>query len=322
MRLLVTGANGFVGGALMKYLALDRPSWKVRGSVRAEEAVPAERHGAELVVVGDLAARPDWSLALTDVDVVVHCAAKVHVRQETARAERAVFRAVNVDACLDLAAAAMAAGCRRFVFLSSAKVFLGPGDSRHQAQALAAEWLQDPYTASKREAEEALRVRCADSGVQCVIVRPPLVYGPGVGGNFKTLIRAVAKGLPLPIGAIRNRRSFVAVGNLVHFLACVAEHPDAAGQTFAVSDDEDVSTPELARRLAKAAGRGIWMPEVPVDVLIGLAGVLGRRSQMLSLCESLALDVAETRSLLGWSPPIGMDVGLAETVEDFLERTR
>jgi nucleoside-diphosphate-sugar epimerase len=266
------------------------------------------------MVIGDLARQPDWSDLVRDVDVVIHCAAKVHIRQEHASGVAAAFRAVNVEGSVGLATAASAAGCRRFVFLSTAKLLAGGGAECLSDAQNEAEWRSDPYTASKREGERALQACCARSGMELVIVRPPLVYGPGAGGNFRSLMRAVASGLPLPLGAIRNRRSFIALENLVDFLATVAIHPSAAGRTFEVCDGEDLSTEAFVRKLASAMGRRTWIPSVPVALLRGLAAVIGRRSQMTSLSESLVLDMTEAVSLLGWTPPVRMDVALKNAV--------
>lgn len=307
---LVTGATGFVGRAVAERLLQD--GWTVRCSVRRADALlPA---GATPVRVGSLDAGTDWSAALAGVDAVVHCAARVHVMQERAHDPLAEFRRVNVAGSVRLAQQAAAAGVRRFVYLSSVKVngeASAPGRP-FRADDVAAP--QDAYGQSKWETEQALQGLAQSVAMALVIVRPPLVYGPGVRANFAALMRAVQRGWPLPLAALDNRRSLVARDNLVDLLALCVCHPAAAGQVFLVSDGEDLSTPELVRRLAQAMERPAHLWPVPVVWLERAAAVLGKRAAVQRLCSSLQVDIEKTRAVLGWQPPQGLDQGLRQTV--------
>lgn len=306
---LVTGAGGFVGSKVVARLRRDEVT--VRSSVRRYEAgIPAATQ-----VVADLASDNliDWSAALTGIDVIVHCAARVHVVREAASNPLEMFRRVNVEGTVSLAAQAAMAGVKRLVYVSS--IGVNGAETRGRAfQADDAPAPHSPYAQSKWEAEIALRDISARTGLESVIVRPPLVYGPDAPGNFGTLMRAVHRGVPLPLGAVDNRRSFVALENLVDLLVRCIEHPAAAGQTFLVSDAEDLSTPDLLRRLAKAMGKTAHLLPVPVILLSGVARLLGRSSAMQSLCASLQADISKTRQVLGWSPVINVDEALALAV--------
>jgi UDP-glucose 4-epimerase len=304
--ILVTGAAGFVGRALTAHLA-------ARGGVRAAtHAALYERPHPNLVVVHGktLAPEEDWSAALDGVAAVVHCAARVHVMQKSG-GDAAAYRRINVDGTLNLARQAAAAGARRFVFLSSIKVngeWTSPGRPFTADQAPAP---SDPYGISKMEAEAGLRALARDSDLEVVVVRPPLVYGPGVKANFLALMRHLARGWPLPFGAVtRNRRSFVALDNLVDLLATCIDHPAAANRTFLVSDGEDLSTADLLERLGAALGRPARLFSVPAVWLEAAAAVLGRGDAVRRLCRSLQVDMSRTQETLGWTPPIGVDEGL------------
>lgn len=316
--ILVTGANGFVGSALAARLSQSGAG--VRAAVRRPPAAP--RQGLEYVAAPSLSAGADWRHALEGVSAVVHAAARVHVMRDEASDPLQEFRRANVEGTLALARQAAAAGVERFVFVSSIKV---NGESTPRDRPFSAADVpqpQDPYGVSKLEAERALVGLARETGLQVVIVRPPLVYGPGVKANFFALLRWLHRGVPLPFGAIHNRRSLVALENLVDLLATCVEHPAAPGQTLLVSDGEDLSTTELLRRLAVALGKRARLVPVPERALIIAAQVLGAGSIARRLCGSLCVDIAPTRRLLGWAPPVGVDAGLRMAAEAYLRETR
>ena len=262
-----------------------------------------------------MTASTDWYTALNGVQAVVHCAARVHVMQDNATDPLQAYREVNVHGTLNLARQAAHTGVRRFVFVSSIKV---NGEAIQLGQPFTADDVpapSDPYGVSKLEAEQGLRDIEAQTGMEVVIVRPPLVYGPGVKANFATMMRWVDLGIPLPLGAIHNARSVVALDNLVDLLMTCLKHPAASGQTFLVSDGEDVSTTELLRRTAQAMGKKAFLLPVPAFVLEWGAAMLGKRDVAQRLCGSLQVDMDKTRRLLGWTPPLTLDQGLKKVVE-------
>lgn len=259
-RLLVTGSNGFVGRAVCTELAQHK--YDVRGVVR--DATSSSGQRSTLVEVGDVGPSTNWSGALDGVNVVIHLAARVHVMQDTATDPMSAFRTVNVGGTLNLARQAATAGVARFVFVSSVKVNGEHTRSGHAFTEADAPEPQDAYGRSKHEAEQGLRQIAADTGIEVVIIRPPLVYGPSVKANFAALMRAVQHGWPLPLGAVHNQRSLVALDNLVDFIVTCITHPQAANQTFLVSDGNDLSTTELVRGLAHAAGMPARLLPVPV----------------------------------------------------------
>lgn len=306
MRLLVTGAAGFVGTALVQRLA-GEGRHHIRAAVhRRAGSFPAGVEGT----IGEVAPGADWRPALAEADAVVHLAARVHVMRETAADPLAAFRHTNVAGTLDLARQAAAAGVGRFVYLSSVKVH-GESGSFVEGDAPAPE---DPYGVSKQEAEAGLVQIARDTGMAVVIVRPPLVYGPGVGGNFRALLRAVSSGVPLPFGAIRNRRSLIALDNLVDFLVTTLEHPAAANEAFLISDAEDLSTTELIRQLAAAMRRPARLVPVPAAALMAAATVIGKRDAARRLLGSLCVDITKARERLGWTPRLSVAEGLRRAV--------
>lgn len=311
--ILITGATGFVGGALIRRLATDGAFIGMVAAMRREAQSWPE--GVKQVQVGDLLPTTDWSIALQGVDSLVHCAARVHVMQDDATDPLESYRLVNVQGTLNLARQAAAAGVRRLVFVSSIKV---NGEATLRDESFSADdepAPMDPYGVSKLEAEQGLRELEAQTGMEVVIVRPPLVYGPGVKANFASLMRWVARDVPLPLGAIHNSRSMVALDNLVDLLFTCLKHPAAAGQTFLVSDGEDVSTTELLHRTAQAMRKKVVLLPVPAFVLETGAALLGKRSVAQRLCGSLQVDIGKTRRLLGWNPPLTLDQGLKKAVE-------
>ncbi len=313
MVIVVTGASGFVGGAVLE-AAAKLPRVFVRAVFRG--AVPAWDFANErvsVVVVPTLAASTDWSAALADANVVIHCASRVHVMCETESDPQAVFRAVNVDGTENLARQAAARGVRRFVFVSSIKV---NGERTHRGRPYFAEDApapEDSYARSKTEAEDRLQQIARESQMEVVIIRPPLVYGPGVKGNFRTLVRLVARGLPFPLGrATDNLRSFVALDNLVDLMLTCVTHPKAGNQVFLVSDGQDISTAELLRRIGKALDRPARLIPVPTSWLAFVATALGKQASAHRLLGSLQADISKTRALLDWTPPISVDEGLRQ----------
>jgi UDP-glucose 4-epimerase len=315
--ILVTGAAGFVGGALTASLVRRGPRF---GRIRAathDVALPWSHPNLSVAHGKNLSPAEDWSDALAGISTVIHCAARVHVLREAGDA-LALHRQINAAGTLNLARQAVAAGVRRFVFLSSIKV---NGESTPPGRPFTADGAaspSDPYGMAKMEAEQGLRELARGHGLEVVVVRPPLVYGPGVKANFQALMRALAHGWPLPLGAVtRNRRSLVALDNLVDLLAVCAEHPAAAQRTFLVSDGEDLSTAALLRRLGAALGRPARLLPVPAAWLGAAAAVLGRREALRRLCGSLQVDMRSTRETLGWTPPIDVDEGLRRAAAAF-----
>ena len=306
----ITGANGFVGRALCTSLRAQGRT--VVPLVRTAESSPPD--GAR--VVGDIGPDTPWSDALKGVDCVVHCAARVHVMHDEDPDPRGAFRRVNVDGTRAVAVAAAAAGVRRLVFVSSLKVHGDqtlPGAPFHAKSVPAP---QDAYGQSKWEAEQALWAVAATTGLEIVVVRPPLVYGPGAKANFLRLMQWVARGLPLPLGGIHNRRSLLALGNLTDLLQICIDHPAAAGQTLLASDDHDMSTPELIRGLAAAMGRPARLLPVPVSWLRLAGRLTGQTPQIERLTGSLQVDIGHTREVLSWTPPWTVQQGLKLTVQD------
>lgn len=311
--ILVSGVNGFIGQALSRRLC---EHGKVRGSVRSESsALPCE--GME-IVEASLSAEQDWSRALDGVSVIVHCAARVHVMKDGAGDPLTEFRRINVAGTLNLARQAAVAGVRRFIYLSSVKV---NGEVSLPGRPFTPEQEPspcDPYGVSKWEAEVALRDLVQETAMELVIVRPPLVYGPGVKANFLSMMKCVARGVPLPFGCVtENRRSMVYLENLVDLLVTCVDHPAAANQIFLVSDDEDLSTAGILRLLGEAVGRPARLIPVPVQLIELGARMLGRTDIARRLCGSLQVDPGPTRRRLGWSPPFSVAEGVRRTVEQW-----
>jgi nucleoside-diphosphate-sugar epimerase len=311
---LVTGADGFVGRVLCRSLVARGVG--VRAAVRiAREipgTVPGGPHPTEVVAVGDIGPDTDWGKALVGCRAVIHLAARVHVLREQSADPLAEFRRVNSAGTRRLAEAAVAAGVERFVFVSTVKVHgeASPGRPLLETDPLKP---SDPYAVSKCEAEQALAEVCGQSSMRLTILRPPLVYGPGVGGNFARLLRAVDRGVPLPFGAFRNRRSLVYVENLADAIWTPIAERVTTGGTYLVSDGEDVSTPELVRRLAAALERPARLVSVPIWLLRAGAGTLGRARDFDRLAGDLAVDSGAIRRAFSWKAPVSLSSGLAAT---------
>ena len=304
-RVLITGGHGFVGNALFERLGAEGCD---------PLRVSRQALGPGDLAVGEIDLTTDWSEAFIDCAVVIHLAARVHVMQDTATDPLTAFRTVNVDGTLNLARQAAAAGVKRFVFISSLKVngeVTQPGHAFTEADVSSP---QDAYGQSKQEAEQGLRQIASTTGMEVVIIRPPLVYGPGVKANFASLMRAVQRGWPLPLGAVLNQRSFVALDNLVDLIVTCITHPRAANQTFLVSDGKDLSTPDLIKRMARAMNRPARLMPVPVWALKAGASLLGKGDEVQRLCGNLQVDISKARSLLGWVPPVSVEEGLRRAV--------
>ena len=310
-KVLVTGAGGFVGEALVFKLLLDKqftPVAAARGRTRLQ--------GLCAVTPMDLT-NPDTFPVLKGMHAVVHAAARVHVMNETAVDALSEFRRVNVQGTLRLARHAAASGVKRFIFISSIKV---NGESTVLDKPFKADDLPepvDPYSVSKYEAEEALKELAKQTGMEVVIIRPPMVYGPGVKANFLSMLRWLDKGIALPLGAIANRRSLVAIGNLVDLILVCISHPAAANNTFLVSDGEDLSTSNLLRRLAAALGKRPLLIPVPEWMLKVAASLLGKQAITERICGSLQVDVSKNLELLGWVPPVSVDKAFRQTAAHY-----
>jgi nucleoside-diphosphate-sugar epimerase len=310
---LVSGASGFIGLALCERLRKDGVS--VRGAVRT---LNPKLICSESIEIGSLSSETDWTAALINVEQVVHLAARVHVSNDRSSDPLAEFRRVNVEGSANLARQAAAAGVKRFVYLSSVKV---NGESTKFGQPFKADDAPapaDPYGISKHEAEEALYEIASETGMEVVVIRPPLVYGPGVKANFESMMRWVSRGVPLPFAAItENRRSMVALDNLVDLIVTCLSHPAAANQTFLVSDGEDLSTADLLNRVGATLGHRVRLFSVPPVLIKFGATLVNKPGTYRRLCGSLQVDINKTRQLLGWTPPVSVDEGLRRAAERF-----
>lgn len=288
----------------------------MRAAVR-ELARAADLPG-NVVRIADVGVDTNWHSAIAGVDAIVHLAARVHVMRDDAIQPLAAFRAVNVAGTERLARAAAAQGVKRFVYLSSIKV---NGEATLPGRSYTADDAPSPvgpYGISKHEAEQVLRQVARETGLEVVIIRPVLVYGPGVKANFLSMMRWLHRGVPLPLGAIRNQRSLVALDNLVDLVATCLHHPNAPNQTFLISDGVDLSTTALLRRMAAALGRPALLIPVPMPALHAVARLLGKEEIAQRLCGSLQVDIGKTRKMLGWFPPVSVDEALKETAQHFL----
>lgn len=309
---LVTGANGFIGRALVS--EMHREGWRVKAATRSVDPLTMR---ATSVVVGSIDRETDWTNAVNGVDTVVHLAARVHVMRDEAIDPLTEFRVVNVDGTLNLASQAAKAGVRRFLFLSSIGV---NGDATY---GVPFDESSEPaphseYAFSKYEAEQGLQEIAVKSPMEIVIIRPPLVYGPNAPGNFAKLINFISKSYPCPLGAIRNRRSFVSICNLIDFIVSCIDHPAAANQTFLVSDGEDLSTTDLLRRMATMLNVPARLLPVPQRLLEASFKFLGKNDLAQRLCGSLQVDISKARTLLDWTPPVSVNEGLRRTAQGFL----
>lgn len=306
-KILVTGATGFVGKQLIPTCM--QQGYDIAPVYRQE----TYESGA---VVMDIAPDSNWIPYLEGIDAIIHCAGRAHVMNEHAVDPMAEYRKVNTEGTLNLARQAAQAGVKRFIFISSIKV---NGESTAPGQPFTTEVKQppqDPYAISKYEAEQGLRALAEHTAMEIVIIRPPLVYGPGVKANFASLVNIVAKGLPLPLGAIHNRRSMVYVGNLIDLIINCLSNPKAANKTFLASDDDDLSTTELLQGLALAMKKPSRLLPLPSSWLMTMTKLLGKPAIGERLCGNLQLDISDTKSCLGWTPPYSVAEGLKLTVTE------
>jgi nucleoside-diphosphate-sugar epimerase len=308
MKALVTGANGFIGRHLCRLLETS--------GLSVTQAVRVARPGA--VAIGDIDGNTDWHAVLRGVDAVVHLAARAHILKETASDPLASFREINTDGTLNLARQAALSGVRRFVLVSSIGVH-GLLSNERPFTVNDPACPHDAYARSKWEAELGLQAISGSTGMEVIVIRPPLVYGPGVGANFRRLMKLAASGFPLPLAAIENRRSLVYVDNLCDLIRTCLAHPAAAGHTFLVSDDRDLSTPDLFRLLARTMGKNIRLFPMPVSLLRIAGRVFGYSSEIERLCGSLCVDISHTKAVLGWRPPFALEDGIRETAKSFLK---
>ena len=317
-KILVTGANGFVGRKLVAHLT--RSNDEVVRCVRSARTDNFES-GLKTFVVGDINNETDWRISLKGVDSIVHLAGRVHILHDSVRNPLGKFRRINVDGTINLARQSVAAGVKRFIFISSIKV---NGEFSCLGEPFTADAFSsptDPYAVSKFEAENSLFEIAEETGLEVVIIRPPLIYGADVKANFFRMMQYLSQGIPLPFGAIYNKRSFVALGNLVDLIETCLDHPAAANEVFLVSDGEDLSTTELLKRLGLALGKPARLLPVPQWLLeIGLK-MLGKGDMAQRLCCSLHVDIYKTRRLLGWSPLICVDEALVKTARAYLDKT-
>lgn len=314
-KILITGSTGFVGARLLERCIGDKMTVSTisRSGVHSRLKKSAQHHTRGFEFADDL------SVALHGQDVLIHCAARVHVMAELSTNPLADFRRINVEGTLDLARQAVVAGIKRFIYLSSAKVNGDETVGGHRFSARDIVQPSDPYAVSKNEAEMGLQSLALKSGLEVVIVRPPLVYGAHVGGNFRSLISAVHRGILLPLAGVNNKRSLVSVENLVDLLICIVGHPGAANKILMVSDGDDISTPDLLRKVGTLLGKPARLFSAPAILVHGAAVLTGYSTSLNRLVNSLQVDINETQALLNWKPILTVDQGLINTVKGYLD---
>ncbi|WP_026006130.1 UDP-glucose 4-epimerase family protein [Moritella dasanensis] len=317
MKILVTGSSGFIGKRVLD--VANAKGWHCLAQVRnatinntvAEEAI-------EKVIVPSINAATDWSRALKGVECIVHCAARVHQMKESEADALVAYSDVNTLGTLQLAHQAAELGVKRFIFLSSIKVNGEFTDAGYPFSVQANQSPTDPYGKSKYDAEIGLKKIAEETGLEVVIIRPPLVYGPGVKANFQSMMSWVKKGIPLPLGAINNQRSLVFIDNLVDLILTAAEHRNAVNGTFLVSDDNDISTTQLLNTVAMAMNKSSRLLPTPMS-WIKLATTLIAKPQIFQrLCGNLQVDISDTKNRLNWTPPVSFEVGIKKTVDSFV----
>lgn len=311
INILLTGSTGFLGRSLAKDIAGQRDCL-LSVSLRSAGSNCPYMH----FEIPDLTIATDWTAALANQQVVIHAAARAHIMKDEVADPLAEYRKVNVDGTINLARQAAEAGVKRFIFISSIKV---NGEQTPLGKPFTAADVpapEDAYGISKFEAEQGLQLLAKETGMEMVIIRPPLVYGPGVKGNFANMNRLVAKGLPLPLGAVHNQRSLVSLDNLVDLIITCIDHPAAANQVFLAGDGQDLSTTELLKGVAKAMGKPSRLLPIPAGLLLFGASILGKKAMAQRLLGSLQVDITKTRQVLGWRPPLTVEQGLKRCFDD------
>jgi len=317
MSLLLSGATGFLGSALASWL-VDNADYRLVLALRRKILDPFP--GSQSVVIGDLDGDTDWSPALLDIDVVIHTAARVHVMDESIDNPLTEFRKVNVEGTLNFARQAAAMGVKRFIYISSIKV---NGELTVPGRPFTADDSPapvDPYAISKWESEAGLFQIAEETCMEVVIIRPPLVYGPGVKANFQSMMCWISRGVPLPLGAIHNKRSLLALDNLVDLIVTCIKHPSAANQVFLASDGDDISTTELLKQVGNALGRSARLISIPEYIIIITARMLGKHDLSQRLLGSLQVDMKKTQDLLGWRPRVTVDEAIRKTAQAFIRQ--
>jgi nucleoside-diphosphate-sugar epimerase len=318
MKILITGANGFIGSRLMA--GLSKSEHQINGTVRVPFA--DNPNDTSYITIGTINSDTDWHEALKGQDVVIHTAARVHLMHDGANDALEEYRRINVNSTLNLARQAADLGIRRFIFLSSVKV---NGESTPIGHPFSENDIPaplDPYGISKKEAEDGLFKLSRTTEMEVICIRPTLVYGPGVKANFASMMKWLFKGIPLPLGAIQNKRSMISLSNLVDLIACCITRREAANQVFLASDGEDISTTELCKRLGKALGRPARLIPIPMELLNIGAAIIGKNSIIQRLCGNLQVDITKAKSLLGWKPRLNIDEALKMTADEFIRQNQ
>lgn len=313
-KMLITGASGFVGRPFLDKVIAEQeytPIIAVRRKI-------AEYSAFEQLLINDLSKAADWSSVLQDTQVVVHIAGRAHIMHESTGDSQKVYRAINTEATLALAKQALNAGVKRFIFISSISVngqtTTKPFTEQDKPNP------QNDYAISKYEAELALQKLTANTTMELVIIRPPLVYGADVKANFLSLLKWVKRGIPLPLGCVKNKRSFISVTNLVDFIYKTLDHPHAANQLFLIADDEEPSTPQLLRMVAHYMDKKILLLPAPICLLRLAARLVGKQRMAMQLCDSLEVDNSKAKNLLDWEPSLTLDQAIQQTVASFMEK--